>query len=172
MTSLVGNGSIGDAIEEGAYCAVLEKGEKMTNEEKLIEAAEEGDLQEVKQLTQHGADIHAENDYALQLAARNGHLEVVKYLIQSGAEIHAGNDAALRWAARNGHLEVIKYLIRSGADIHAGNDAAFRWASENGHLEVVEYLKSVGNQPVKKHTEEDPHAGMIKNPITGEYRWF
>jgi len=37
------------------------------------------------------------NDY-LEWAAENGHLEVVRFLIESGANIHAENDYALRWA--------------------------------------------------------------------------
>ena len=67
-------------------------------------------LNVIKQLVKQGADVHADDDYALQLAASNGQLEVVKYLVEQGADIHAWDDYALRWAAENGQLEVVKYL--------------------------------------------------------------
>jgi len=62
-------------------------------------------------LVEQGADLHAQNDYALRLAAENGHLKVVKYLLEQGANLHADNEKALRLAALYGHLEVVKYLL-------------------------------------------------------------
>jgi len=67
-------------------------------------------------LVEQGADLHAQNDYALRLAAENGHLKVVKYLLEQGANLHTKNDYALRWAAENGQLEVAKYLLKQGAN--------------------------------------------------------
>jgi len=46
----------------------------------------------------------------LQWASENGYLEVVEFLVGKGANIHADNDYALRWASRNDHLEVVKFL--------------------------------------------------------------
>ena len=80
-----------------------------------------------KMLIERGADVHADNDFALRFSAKNGHLEVVKYLIKKGANIHADydyalrcsayNDYALKYSAENGYLEVVKYLIEKGANI-------------------------------------------------------
>jgi ankyrin repeat protein len=53
------------------------------------------------------------------LAASNGHLEVVQWLYDHGADIRADNDYAVRWAAAMGHLEVVQWLHEHGADIHA-----------------------------------------------------
>ena len=106
----------------------------------FLTASKKGHLEIVKLLIQNGADIHAENDYALRWASQEGHIEVVTFLIQNGADIHAENEYALRWSSENGHLEIVKILIQKGADIHANDDQALRWASENGHLEVVELL--------------------------------
>jgi ankyrin repeat protein len=61
--------------------------------------------------------------------------------VESGADIHANNDYALRWASAKGRLEIVKYLVEAGTDIHANNDEALRSASENGRLEIVKYLK-------------------------------
>jgi ankyrin repeat protein len=76
-------------------------------------------------------------------ACRDGDLELVKYCLREGANIHAQNDFALRWASQNGHIEVVKYLVSQGADIHTFDDLALQWASENGHIEVVKYLNSL-----------------------------
>ena len=114
---------------------------------KLIEAAKEGNLKEVERLLQKGADVHAYDDYALRWASNNGHLEVVRLLLQNGADVHAKNDYALRWASYNGHLEVVKLLLQNGADVHVDNDFVFRWASRNGHLEVVKLIEEYIKDP-------------------------
>ena len=106
-------------------------------------SSENGHLEVVKYLVENGADIQAEDNIALRLSAENGHLEVVKYLVEQGADIHSDDDFALRWSAENGRLEVVKYLVENGADIHANDDFALRWSAENGHLEVAEYLKNL-----------------------------
>ena len=90
----------------------------------------------------NGVDIHAYNDWVLQLSAGNGHLEVVKYLIDNGADIHADDDLALQLAARNGYLEVVRYLIENGANIHADDD----WAFKYGTPKVVAYLNSISDK--------------------------
>ena len=48
----------------------------------------------------------------LQEAAETGNLEQVKKLVEDGANIHANNDEALRWASSKGRIEVVKYLKR------------------------------------------------------------
>ena len=51
-----------------------------TEQELLIYGAKIGNLEMVKLAVEHGADIHAQDNYALRWASRNGHLEVIKYL--------------------------------------------------------------------------------------------
>jgi ankyrin repeat protein len=120
----------------------------------LIQAVKECNLIKVKHLIEQGADIHADNDWALRLSAANGHLEVVKYLVEHGADIHSYKYQALRYSAGNGHLEVIKYLIEQGANIHADNDYALRFSAKYGHLEVVNYLIMDCNMVIDKDTIE------------------
>ena len=110
----------------------------------LVGSSMRGDVNRVNVLLDSGADIHAQEDYALRWAAKRGHLEVVKLLLDRGAGIHAQNDDSLRWAAWHGHLEVVKLLLDRGADIHAEYDHAFRWAAERGHFEVVKMLLDRG----------------------------
>lgn len=52
----------------------------MTLENKLIEAAIKGDLAGVISAVEAGADVHAENDYALRWAAYYRHFAVIKFL--------------------------------------------------------------------------------------------
>ena len=105
---------------------------------------ENGYLEVVKYLVSQGADIRADDDFAVRWASENGYLEVVKYLVSQGADIRAVYDFAVRLACENGYLEVVKYLVSQGADIRAVYNYAVRYASENGNLEVVKYLVSHG----------------------------
>ena len=78
----------------------------------LIVNCKGGHLDVVQYLVEYGADITANDNYALRwAAAENGHLGVVKYLVEHGA----ANNRAVRWAAQNGHLNVVKYLYEHGA---------------------------------------------------------
>ena len=63
----------------------------------------------------HGADVHADSDWALRAASRDGHLAVVEILLAHGANVHALNDAALREASERGHLAVVQALLAAGA---------------------------------------------------------
>lgn len=86
---------------------------------KLKYIGEWKNVEVMKYLIKHGADVHADNDYAIRYSAINGYLEVVKYLIEHGADVHADNDFALRCSVEMGNLEVVKYLLEQGADVHA-----------------------------------------------------
>jgi ankyrin repeat protein len=58
----------------------------------LIEAACKGDLRQVQELLEKGADINAKNcdQTALTAAARGGNLEIVKLLMEKGADVGQG----------------------------------------------------------------------------------
>ena len=92
----------------------------------MKEACTTGDINRVKYLHEHGADITAENNYAVQIASAYEHLELVRYLHKHGADI----TCAVRWAAAFGHLEVVKYLHEHGADITNVSNHAVRWAAK------------------------------------------
>lgn len=44
---------------------------------------------------QHGADVHHDNDAALNIASASGHLSVVQCLVDHGANVRAQDDRAL-----------------------------------------------------------------------------
>ena len=67
----------------------------------------------VKWCLKNGANIHANNDIALQLAAELDHLEIVKILVANGANIRANNDIAL---ISSNNTEIIKFLLENVKD--------------------------------------------------------
>jgi ankyrin repeat protein len=95
----------------------------------LHSAAQNGDLQQVKDLLAGGVDANAadgEGNTALHLAAFNGHLDVVKALLAAGADANAQD--AQGWtpvfkAAYNheqdcGFAPVVQALVEAGADVN------------------------------------------------------
>lgn len=63
-------------------------------------------------LVSHGA-VNDVIDWSLQVAAGNGNLQMAKLFIDLGANIHADNDLALQCAIKNGHSEMVQYLKKS-----------------------------------------------------------
>jgi ankyrin repeat protein len=89
----------------------------------LIWAA--GDLEKVKLLVAHGADIKArskEGRSAIHVAARQvGTIEVVRFLLDKGADPNDKDNfqgTPLLMAAEAGDLSTVKLLVDRGADVH------------------------------------------------------
>jgi uncharacterized protein len=88
----------------------------------LIEAAKQGDLEQVRELLNKRADVNARNINrmtALMSAAMKRNLDVVKFLIEKGSDVNARTDrgmTALMFAAAEGKLEAVKLLIEKGTD--------------------------------------------------------
>jgi ankyrin repeat protein len=76
----------------------------------LFKYAKLGDLINIKLLLEQGADIHAQDDYALRLSASKGNLDMVKYLIEQVADNKVDDNYALKYSAYHGNLEILKYL--------------------------------------------------------------
>ena len=85
----------------------------------LLTAAFEGNLKNVKNLIEKGADVNVEKKdgkTALLLASGNSNgLQIIQYLIQNGAKINAQTKdgySPLMWAAYNGNTKIVKELIK------------------------------------------------------------
>lgn len=131
--------------------------------ERLISAAEKGNLEAVKQYVQAGADIHANDDDPVGFAAMNDDILVVEWLLENGAD----KNRALKWAVYNGKHTMAAYLLEKGANpqvaiydaIEAGKLPILKWlvdkgarlttkdalsAVENDQLEVLQWLVENG----------------------------
>ncbi len=125
------------------YIKDLRKINSNNSNQYLISGSDKGKLDHVIISLNLGANIHAENDYALRIASQNGHIDIVKYLVElkpDGANIYAQNEYALRFAIKNDHIEVVKYLVGVGTDI---NKYALQLANYYTHLSIVQYLESL-----------------------------
>ena len=129
--------------------------------QRFIKAAQNNQIDKLKNLLSQGADIHTDNDFVLRYSAGYGHLETVKLLFAQGANIHANDDEALRESAYYGHLEIVKFLVAQGANIHANDDGALIWAAYDGHLETVKFLVAQG---ANIHANNDE---ALKNAASG-----
>ena len=99
----------------------------------IHQAAEEGNIEAVKQHLADGADVNAKNrsgatamhSTPLCEAAGGGHKEVAELLIERGADVNAWDKRGktpLHNAAWKGHVEIAKLLITKGADVNAKAD--------------------------------------------------
>jgi ankyrin repeat protein len=77
----------------------------------LARAAENGDIQDIKQQLALGADIHHFHQAPLRLAARNKHRAVVTVLCEHGAKL----DEAVAYAASAGDVDTVAMLVSVGA---------------------------------------------------------
>ncbi len=119
----------------------------------LVEAAEQGDLDEVRWLLDAGANVDASvpgDGSPLIVAAREGHLAAVTLLLDRGANPNLGVDGdgnPLIMAAREGHVPIVELLLNRGASVDEavdGDENALIQASAEGRLEVVKLLVSRG----------------------------
>ena len=122
----------------------------------LIEAADEGQLELVKQLLAEGAELETSTwpggINALTIAAGNGHHEVVAYLINAGAALD-GRGAGfppLHSAAEEGQLRTATMLLDAGAAVDLRDyrgRTPLSYAAEEGEVELAELLLARGARP-------------------------
>ncbi len=118
-------------------------------------AAVFGNLEVVRYLFDHGADVNAAatngSSYnALTGAVASGHTEIVRWLLEHGANPnyrYGPGYSPLLTAAANGHLEIVRLLLGHGADPHASSNdgkSALTLAIERNRPEVAAHLRSIG----------------------------
>lgn len=159
------NNNTGDKIVPLSTSSEFSGGNTVNNDD-LVNAAIQGNLDKAKTLIKNGAKINTRDSrgtLALVGAATTGKLEMVKFLISQGADVNASanlnrsnNINALMIASANGHLEVVKVLVENGANVNAKtNDGgtALMMASAYGHLKIVDYLVENGADSSAKDSE-------------------
>ncbi len=122
----------------------------------VADAAERGDLEEVRSLLRDGADANAaQNDgmTALHWAAANGDAEIARTLLFAGATVRAatrlGGYTPLHLAARSGDVEVAGILLDAGADPDAFTTTgvtAMHFAADADAAGVVAALAEHGGE--------------------------
>ncbi len=137
----------------------------LTPDQRLLSAAQIGNLPSLRQALHEGADVNAvlaegntKGCSALMLALLDGRFDAAQLLIDEGADIHytrplphtrdrSRGQTALWWAATKGHLPLTQRLVELGADVnlsdHFGGTPAIQAAS-HGHLPTLQYLASQG----------------------------
>nr|QBK91402.1 MAG: F-box domain and ankyrin repeat protein [Pithovirus LCPAC302] len=120
---------------------------KKEQNEVLIDAVTNGDLDLVKMVLYFGDDIvYSTIDYLIRIAIKNGHLKVLKYLIKYVENVRKhikDNDDMLNEAAYYGKLDIVKYLVEERrADIEKRIDESnsLALASQEGHMDMIKYM--------------------------------
>ena len=86
----------------------------------------------------------------LHEAAKNGDIEDVRELLEAGADVNGLNSEGatpLHWAAFKGHVDVAKLLIKRGAKVNAvtkKGSTPLRLATTHKREEMIKLLKSRG----------------------------
>jgi len=125
VSSDEGNGDKGkaggdDLMEQVA--ALYGASEVVRNSTQLVEAAFDGDLDEMKSWIDKGYHLESTDGRkhtALSEAACQGHAHIVAYLLENGADPNALSDTGRSpmWrAAFNNHVAVVKTLLDAGGD--------------------------------------------------------
>eukprot|EP00953_Heterococcus_sp_UTEX-ZZ885_P039712 20348-Heterococcus_DN1.PRE.1 len=115
----------------------------------LMHAAQSGNLDNVKLLLQHGADVNAVNLVAVSSSSRVP-ASVVAALLEAGADVNAVDNnrlSALAAAVDLNRADVVQLFLDHGADVsitdNNGQTALFR-AARNGHVSLMELLVQSG----------------------------
>ena len=121
----------------------------------IHDAAEEGNIEAVKQHLAAGTDVNAKDIFGctpLHFAAENGRKEIVERLIAVGAEVNAERDdgcTPLHFAAANDRKEVAEMLIAAGADVNAKTkygSTPLDWAIRFDETETADLLRKHGGK--------------------------
>jgi hypothetical protein len=119
----------------------------------LESAVYSGNVENVRQLLDSGADVNQGGGTLLRLAAEAGHAEIAKMLVEKGADVNAKTATGgtpLMVAAAFGHADVVKVLLPKVTDINAtdveGETALYMAVAEN-HVDVVRVLIAAGADP-------------------------
>ncbi|XP_049772536.1 CARD- and ANK-domain containing inflammasome adapter protein-like [Schistocerca cancellata] len=152
--------------EEIRSLSVEEKGRR------LIQAAEEGAVEEIRTLLAAGADLGVRDKYmgtALHCAAREGHVDAVKFLVECGAGLEDRNrkeSTPLHLAAWKGHTAVVRLLVACSADPNAKGDCGWtplHFAASYGHTEVAAALLEAGSDRGARNDRGNTPLDLARN---------
>lgn len=125
-------------------------------ERRLVEAAERGDVEAVREMLAEGVSadaVHPVSGFStLAAAVHAGHPRIVAELLGHGADVELGVEldssemmTPLAHAAMAGEAEIAQQLLDAGAEVDASSaGTALSHASSKGHRELVRLLLANG----------------------------
>lgn len=122
----------------------------------LVEAARNGDANDIARLLADGADpdeAGREGVAALHIAAAAGHTDVVAELLRGGAFVDLAEfdgDTALINASALGHTDIVRLLIDAGAQLDVVSSRGFtsiQHARRGRHSAIVRMLREAARTP-------------------------
>jgi len=131
----------------------------------LLDAAQRGDLEKVKQCLAQGANPTCYDDRGytpLHLAARQGHHDIALALLERGADSNVRDYfryTPLHMAARYGHRDVVRILLQHGANPNLPawmNRTPLHEAIRAGHSEIALILAQHG--ATNNHEDQYGHT--------------
>jgi len=150
--------------------AALVLGGSTLAESPVADAAQDRDLEAVRELLRAGADVNAaQNDgmSALHWAAQNDDAPVIEVLLYAGANTAAttrlGGYAPLHLAGRAGNASALDALLTGGADADAFTTTgvtALHFASASGRGDAVEILLLHG-AAIDAGTTNEAHTPLV-----------
>jgi ankyrin repeat protein len=137
-------------VEAGAD---LNLGYKPGDKEPLVIALTHGNLEAVKYLVEHGAEING-----AYIVISCGEMEMLRYFVEHGMDVNlktAAGNTALNVALNNGSVNIVRYLLEQGADVNA--------RGRNGDTPIYRALKVVNPEFVALLLAHDGIDFSIKN---------
>ncbi|NWW96820.1 RAI14 protein, partial [Rhynochetos jubatus] len=132
------------------FSLLLQTNEWNKNDDRLLQAVENGDPEKVASLLgKKGASAtkqDSEGKTAFHLAATKGHAECLRIMVTHGADVTAQDGAghsALHLAAKNSHPDCIKRLLQSKCPADSTDNSgktALHYAAACGCLQAVQLL--------------------------------
>lgn len=119
----------------------------------LVNALQEGQMVEARELIDAGADVNyllRGDGTPLVIAARFGSRDMALYLIEHGADVNKpapGDGNPLIMASMFGHLDVAQLLVERGADVNGvveGDETPLINAARSNRIDVARYLIANG----------------------------
>jgi ankyrin repeat protein len=151
-------GKTGEELEGGESVAEATQPEPPTGKTPDISihmAAEEGNIEAVKQHLTAGTDVEVKDGEGwtlLQMAAGEGHKEIAELLIAKGADVNAMTAdglTALFAAILGPNKEIVELLITKGADVNARGFLGMtplNMAADEGQKEIANLIRKHGGK--------------------------
>ena len=117
----------------------------MPRNDELVRAANQGDLEKVKQLIEAGGDPNNVDENGMG-ALLTFHPEVTKYLLEKGADpnVQRNENIAPVLAGVSGSLECVRLMLEAGADPNRASEhngeTALHFAASGDRIEIVKLL--------------------------------